>query len=375
MAKNGKREYEIISADSHIVEPPDLWQKWMPEKLRDKAPQLVKDEEGGDAWTYEPGGWPEPLGLVTCVGVRPEALKWTGAKYGETIHPSCHDGKERLKILDIDGVDAEILYPPQRATSYFMRNPDHELQLAGIQAYNNWLLDDFCAADPERLIGQAQMPNVGIDGAVEELKRAKRKGAKGVIITAWPSGKEALTKADDPFWAAAEAEDMPVSIHLRLAAIAQARQKVEVSGAAIGAGAFTTMPDIMIQFIFSGVHDRFPGLKVASVETGAGWIPHFLEMMDDRYWRNRVWAKLDLAEVPSKYYYDHWLATFIVDHIGVQIRHAVGINNLSWSTDFPHHGNDWPYSRKVIDEMLVNVPADERDKIICRNAAEFWNLV
>ena len=154
----------------------------------------------------------------------------------------------------------------------------------------------------------------------------------------------------------------------------QQRKRVQVSGAAIGAAAFSSMPEIMIQFIFSGLHERFPRLKVCAAEVGAGWIPHVLEMIDDRYWRNRVWAKLDLKKVPSQYFHDHWLATFIVDHIGVQIRHAVGIHNMAWSTDFPHHGNDWPYSRKVIDEMFVNVPEQERQQITCDNAVHFWDL-
>src|SRR5689334_2097202 len=111
--------YKIISGDSHTIEPPDLWTKWLEKKYQDKAPKLVKDEEGGDAWLYEPTGKPEPLGLVTRVGGNFEELKWTGSKYGGNIHPGCHDGKERLKLLDMDGIDAECLYPPQRAMNTF----------------------------------------------------------------------------------------------------------------------------------------------------------------------------------------------------------------------------------------------------------------
>ncbi len=91
------RDYQIISADSHVVEPPDLWEKWLEKKYLDTAPKLVDDGDGGDAWIYMGRPDPEPLGLVTCVGTRPEELKWTGAKYGVTIHPACHDGAERLR--------------------------------------------------------------------------------------------------------------------------------------------------------------------------------------------------------------------------------------------------------------------------------------
>src|SRR5436853_386703 len=178
-----QREYRIISADSHTVEPPDLWEKWLERKYLDTAPRLVDDGDGGDAWLYLGGKVPEPLGLVTCVGTRPEELKWTGKKYGVNIHPSCYQGKARLEILDI-----------------------------------------------------------------------------------------------------------PVSIHLLLSA-----QQTKVSGSreaavAIGASAFSNTMPLITELIFQGVFDRFPKLRMAAVETGVGWIPHFLEMTDDRYWRNRVWA-------------------------------------------------------------------------------------
>ncbi|HKA29721.1 MAG TPA: amidohydrolase, partial [Candidatus Binatia bacterium] len=96
------RTYRIISADSHTVEPPDLWERWLERKYLDTAPKLVDDGDGGHAWLYMGSTTPEPLGLVTCVGTHPEDLKWTGARYGSTIHPSCYDGAERLKIMDQD---------------------------------------------------------------------------------------------------------------------------------------------------------------------------------------------------------------------------------------------------------------------------------
>ena len=98
--------------------------------------------------------------------------------------------------------------------------------------------------------------------------------------------------------------------------------------------------------IFTGVFERFPELQVCWIETGVGWIPHFLECLDDRWWRNRVWGDLPLTEPPSSYWYRNNAATFIIDRTGVELRHRVGVDNMMWSSDYPHHGNDWPYSRK-----------------------------
>ncbi len=369
------RDYHVISSDSHTVEPPDLWEKWLEKKYLDTAPKLVDDGDGGHAWIYMGAATAEPLGLVTCVGTHPEQLKWTGARYGSTIHPGCYDGAERLKIMDTDGVDAEMLYPPQRAMLTFMKNKDVGAHLAGIQAYNRWLKDGFCAPDPDRLIGIFQMPNVGIETSVSELKRAKKEGFRGVAISAWPSGGDNLRPEDDPFWATAADLDMPVSIHLLLAAQQQKMGASNKGSVAIGASAFMYTMPLIVELIFQGVFDRFPKLRVGLIEVGAGWIPHFLEMVDDRYWRNRHWTKTNTKKVPSQYFKDHMLATFIVDRNGISVRHQVGVDNLAWSTDFPHHGNDWPYSRKVIDSLFVDVPDEERRKIICTNAAKFWRLM
>jgi len=277
--------------------------------------------------------------------------------------------------MDIDGVDAEMLYPPQRAMLTFMKNQDKDAHLAGIRAYNRWLKDGFCAPDPDRLIGIFQTPNVGIDTSVAELKRAKKEGYRGVAISAWPSGGDNLSRDDDPFWETAADLEMPVSIHLLLAAKQTKTAASKEASVAIGATAFALTMPLITEMIFQGVFDRFPRLRMAAVETGVGWIPHFLEMTDDRYWRNRLWAGTRLKKVPSDYFRDHWLATFIVDRNGITVRHQVGIDNMSWSTDFPHHGNDWPYSRKVIADLFEDVPAEEREKIVCTNAARFWGLI
>jgi len=372
------RTYSLVSGDSHVVEPPDLWEKWLESKYLDKAPKRVLDEEGGDAWLYEPDGSPAPLGLVTVVGTPPEKMKWPGVRYDRDIHPSCYDGQARLEILDIDGVDAEVLYPPQRAVMAFMKYEASDLQLAGLHAYNRWLMDGFCSADPARLIGAYQLPNLGIETSVAELRRAADLGFRGVILAMWPSGNDRLTMADEPFWAAAEEIGMPLSIHFRLASQRGTHKHAAEAQVAVGAtSGFTDMPLLMMDLIFNGVFDRHPDLKFVSVESGVGWIPHFMEMMDDRYWRNRTWAKSNILKVPSQYIKDNFIATFVsgTDRSGVALRHSVGMDTIAWSTDFPHHGNDWPYSRKVADELLHNVPVEERDKILWKNTAEAYGLV
>ena len=370
------RTYELISADSHVVEAPDLWERHLPAKFLDRAPKLVQDEEGGDAWQYDPDGPAAPLGLVSCVNVPKEQMKWTGFRYGREVHPSCHDGKARLEVLDADGVDAEFLYPPQRAVNSFAKYGDKELIEAGIGAYNRWLAEEFCAADPARLFGIYQIPNLGVDAAVAHLRQAASAGFRGAVLSAWPTGNDQLTREDDPFWAAAEELGLPISMHFGLASQRPSHTPAKEAAGAIGAvNGMVQMSVLLVDLIFTGIFDRYPGLQIVGVEVGVGWIPHAAEMMDDRYWRNRTHAGLTLKKTPSQYLKDNWTATFIIDRIGVEIRHAVGIRNMAWSTDFPHHGNDYPYSRHTIEQHFVNVPLDERGRILAGNAAELYSLV
>ncbi|TMK86940.1 MAG: hypothetical protein E6G57_11625, partial [Actinobacteria bacterium] len=139
-------------------------------------------------------------------------------------------------------------------------------------------------------------------------------------------------------------------------------------------GVFSTVPSTIGQLIFTGVFDRFPELHVSMIETGVGWIPHLLEQIDDRYWRNRSWGNIPIKQPPSYYWFKNMSATFISDRNGIENRYGVGVDNIMWSTDYPHHGNDWPYSRKTISDMMGHIPADERRKIQGDNAVRIFNL-
>jgi predicted TIM-barrel fold metal-dependent hydrolase len=380
----------IVSADAHILEPPGIWDEWLPQRHRDRAPKLVKDLDGGDAWLVAGATEPDPIGLVATPGMAWDDFRWTGVTYDQA-RPGCYDGAERLGDMDADGVDAEILFAPQRTIGHFLGDEDDDFVRSGVDAYNRFLREQFCAPDPSRLVGTAQMPSTGIDDAVAYLCRAIDDGFRAVTISNWPSGDATLTAEDDAFWAVAEQADIPVCIHINVVSRA-ARQKArtgadrrELYGSTRQAnataravaglsGVFSTVPNTIGQLIFTGVPERFPGLHIALIETGVGWVPHLLEQMDDRYWRNRSWGGIPLSEPPSFYWYRNFSATFITDRNGIENRHAVGIDNMMWSTDYPHHGNDWPYSRKTIMDMMGHIDPGERARIVGGNADRIFGL-
>ena len=369
------REYRLIDADCHVVEPPHLWERWLPKQFRDRAPRLVKDEEGGDAWEFVPGGPLMYIGLVATPGMRFEDIKWKGYTY-DTVRKGCWDGKSRLEDMDFDGVDAEFIYPSQRTMYYFMGNEDRDFHRAGVRAYNDYMAQEFCAADPERLFFLAQMPNLGIEEGIAELERCKEMGARGCIITSWPSGGDDLRPADDEFFRAAADLGMPVSIHIRIQRKRDPKPVIE-GAAAIANMALSGMllfPPILFELIMSGIFDRIPKLQIVGVETEVGWIPEALEQVDNFYWRNRAHTGLEIRHLPSTYFHEHFTCTFIQDRIGLQNRHAIGVRNMAWSTDYPHHGCDWPYSRKIVGETMLDVPRDERYWICAGNMVELYGL-
>ncbi len=383
----------IVDADTHILEPRDIWTTWLPRQYQDRAPQLVKDHEGGDAWLFAGSTEPDPIGLTATPGRPFDQFRWTGVTYDEA-RPGCYDGAQRLKDMDLDGIDVALVFPPQRTVGHFLGDADDDFVRVGIEAYNNFLFEQFCAPDRTRLIGLAQMPSTGIDDAVDGLKKAVARGFKSVILSCWPSGRDTLSDDDDPFWAAAVEAGVPVAIHInvisraarqasRQQAAARSSERSDLYGGtaranarAVGglAGVFSSVPGTISQLIFTGTFERFPDLHIAMIETGVGWIAHFVEQMDDRYWRNRSWGQLPIVQPPSFYWHRNFSASFITDRAGIATRHAVGVDNMLWSTDYPHHGNDWPYSRKTIEETMGHLPADEKEKITGANAARIFNL-
>jgi predicted TIM-barrel fold metal-dependent hydrolase len=130
----------------------------------------------------------------------------------------------------------------------------------------------------------------------------------------------------------------------------------------------------MSNLIYSGMFDRFPGLVMVGAEVGAGWIPNFLEHMDDHWWRNRVWTGSQLRMLPSEYFRRNWKVTFIREPFAVSVRHWIGVDNMMWSNDYPHHRHDWPYSRRIIEESFGGVPEPEKRRMIRDNAVALYDL-
>ena len=369
-------EYKIIDCDQHVIEPPNLWEKYLPQKFQDQAPKLVQDEEGGDAWQLGPHV--EALGLVAAMNQTPETLKWTGIRYAD-MHPGITDPKGRLELMDQDGISAAVFFPPQRTMIYFMFLDDKKFALAGMQAYNDFITD-WVGFDRSRLGAIWQVPATGIDDAIAELRRAKENDAVGMGLATWPSGEFLLSAEDDAFWAVAEELRMPIHIHVGLTPPQYKTRKVAATkGGPEQLVAFATtmsrMPTLFAEFIFGGIFERFPELTIVGGEVGAGWVPFLKQELDDRYRRNRYWCEVNLSMLPSEYLNRNCKVGVVSDQFGIQNCDAVGVESMMWCSDFPHHITDWPNSRYLINSMSQGIDADKKRKIFCETAGKLYGFL
>lgn len=358
------RDYKLISADSHVNEPPDLWTSRLPEQYRDRAPRIERFEQG-DAWVMESALDPMNFGGNCSAGI-PIAQRSGWCKW-EDVRAGGYNPAARLLEQDLDGVDAEVLYPtPRVSNTMFWHTEDPDFHLACIQAYNDWLAE-YASHDPERLWGIALMPNVGVDHAINELKRVTAEpGIRGVQLGKYPSGGLDLTDDDDRFFAAAAAAGIPVSIHV---AFATGPQGDISRGKLRGDMRFFDAPVRVAQLIGSGMFDRYPDLQIVLGEVDCGWVPYVKEQMDDRHSRA---LSHPMKQKPSFYWENNFSYVFITDTYGIRNRHAVGVERMLWSSDYPHGGSDWPKSRESIAEHFAGVADDEKHTITAANALRIY---
>ena len=371
-------DYPIIDADAHVNEPPELWQERVPARLRQRAPKVLHTPDG-DVWSFDDGKKLRPVGLTATAGLSYLQFKPQGYRY-ETIRPGSFDTAERLKDLDADGLYAQILYPSVTLAGGRTYSDDRELQLACVRAYNEWLLD-FCKPSGGRLIPQAIIPTTGVADATAELEWAIRNGHRGALIAAFPNGTYESTRDDDRFWAVAEEARFPMGIHIGSFTDAGLQATVTQStlGFLAGAGASkagVNSIDASFRVLFSGACERFPRIPFVVVEGNIGWIPTAMEQVDDMFLRYRWFtgATEIMKSMPSALFHRSFWGTFMIDTIGIELRHHLNIDHIMWSTDYPHTGSDWPNNRVTIQRLFRGVPKDEVKKMLHTNCRTLYRL-
>jgi uncharacterized protein len=372
-------DYPVVDADAHVNEPPETWQDRVPAKWRDRAPKVLHRDDG-DWWSFDDGARLRPVGLTATAGLSYVQYRPSGIRYSE-MRPGSFEPKARLADMDADGIDAQVLYPSVGLHGAKLYAEEPELQLACVRAYNEWLAE-FCEAGDGRLVGQAIIPTTGIRDAVQEAQKAIDLGMRGVIISRFPNGDFDPDPVDERFWGFVSDAQLPVAVHIGSfmrenpdATWPDTSQLSFVGLVAASHAGAHTLP-VACAIVFSGALERFPELNIVLVESNIGWIPTTLEHMDDVFLRYRWFtgAVENMQRMPSELFHRNMWATFIVDTVGLELRHRLNLNHVMWSTDYPHTVSEWPNSRVVIERQFRGLPLDEVQRMLSTNCRTLYRI-
>jgi predicted TIM-barrel fold metal-dependent hydrolase len=366
----------ILSSDSHVFEPPDLWTKRIDNAFKSRAPRM---ERVGDVdhLVIEDGQMIAGIGLISNAGARYDAPETISdhARF-EDVHEGGYDPAQHLRDMVIDGVYGEVLYPSQGLFYYKVADP--QLFSAICRAYNDWLAE-FCSVGPDRLKAIAMINVDDVADAVSELERTAKFGFVGAMITEYPLEERRYDHTDyEPLWAAAAGLNMPLSLHTATRRVLSNTALVErtVHDASRRATKVFLPAISMCDMIFSGVFERYPDLRLAIVEFELSWVPYVLTNMDYTYRERHEEAQYRFKgdTLPSDFFARNVFLSFQEDDIGIRLRDRIGVDCMMWGSDYPHSESTFPRSRQVLDEILQGVPEEERAKIVCHNTARLYGF-
>ncbi len=363
----------MISADSHVIEPPDLWDR-VDAEFREHAPQLVSDPDAD--WMYFNGVRMVSFTLGAQVGKRFQGLEHLkpSGRWAD-VPPAAYEPRAYLEENETDGVYGAVVYPSFGFVMYAAVQ-DPALLAAFTRACNDWM-GDFCSEDTRRLKGIALLAVDDIDVGVAELVRAKKLGFAGAMI---PMDKPSYDDpALDPLWATAQELGMPLSVHTGGRRIqVGAFDKAHSAKAIVRVTSDYSPRKALGEMLFSGVFERFPALQVGAVEFEAAWVPHFLRRLDDTYtqnWLGNEVHRYSDGRLPSDVFHSNVFVTFEEDDLALQHREMIGMDGLMWSNDYPHTESTFPRSREIVDEMMRELPDDDVRRLTYANAVELYDFV
>ena len=361
--------FPIISADSHITEPPNTYVDYIDPAWRDRAPKMVDGgEDVGDLFVIDGMKTPVPMGLVAAAGKPAEEIRVMGVRFDD-LHRGGWDPEARLSDQDRDGVAAEVIYPT--VGMQLCNHRDADYKKACFDAYNRWIAE-YCGAHPDRLLGVGQTAVRSPSEAIEDLHAIKDAGLRGVMMPGLPAVEDYDSPIYDDLWRVAVELGLPLSFHI-LTTRAEKTRGPKMNGFL---SVVRGCQDIMGMLVLGGVFERHPDLKIVCVEADAGWVPHFMYRMDHAYKRHRYWLPpgQQLSKLPSEYFAENIYVTFQDDWTA--FRHANDMNwrRLMWANDFPHSDSTWPWSQDVLAEQTTHLTEEQREAILCGNVAELYGV-
>jgi predicted TIM-barrel fold metal-dependent hydrolase len=382
----------LVSVDDHVLEPPNVWTDRVPARDRDRAPHMESDDKGMDFWVYDGKRYPSS-GLSAVAGKSKEEFSPEPLPYSE-MRPGCYDAKARVEDMNRAGILASLCFPTvtRFCGQLFSEASDLEFGFTCLQAYNDWMIEEWCAAAPGRYIPLVLVPLWDPRLAAAELERTAAKGATTFAFSENPAplGLPTIHDKDrywDPLFAAANELHMVASMH-----VGSSSQVPKIAPDApflanLTWGAMRTS-GAMLSWIFSGMFQRFPNLKIALSEGEIGWIPYYLERAEQVLDKQRYWVQrgarfmehggsdgvdLDTLDIRQTFR-DHVYGCFIDDAHGIASIEEIGEDNIMCETDYPHSDSTWPNCISVVKKRIGHLPAETQYKLLRGNAEKLYRF-
>jgi predicted TIM-barrel fold metal-dependent hydrolase len=390
---------KIISVDDHVIEPPHVWTDRLPRRYREVGPRIERMPlaeltmiggqyqvtAGGDGppvdfWHYEDLLMPHRR-IIAAAGFAPDEIGLTGITYDD-MRPGFYEPKARLEDMDVNWVEASLCFPtfPRFCGQTFLEAADKDLALLCVQAYNDWMVEEWCGDSGGRLIPLCLVPLWDVDLAATEIRRNAARGVRAVAFCEIPAylGLPSIHDAGrhwDPFFTACAETGTVVCMHIGSSS-RMPSTSVDAPPSVGASLSFNNAIASLADYLFSGVLVRFPTLKLAYSEGQIGWIPYILERCDEVWSQHGGWTKAKemLPEPPSAYYYRHVYGCFFRDRHGIDSLAIVGEDNVTFETDYPHTDSTWPRTKEVAQELMGHLPPEVIHKLLRGNAIRMLSL-
>ncbi|HWC38021.1 MAG TPA: amidohydrolase family protein [Acidimicrobiales bacterium] len=389
---------KIISVDDHVVEPPHVWQAWLPERYRADGPRVERrgigtmrhvgggsyqqtfDDDGprADCWVFEDLVYVHKR-HVAAVGFDRAEMTMSPITY-EELRPGCYEPVARLHDMDLNWVEASLCFPtfPRFCGQTFTEAKDRQLGLACIRAYNDWMVEEWCGDSDGRLIPLCIVPLWDAQLAAHEVRRNAERDVHAVCFSEIPPhlGLPSVHSGYwDPFLAACADTRTVVCMHIGSSSRMPATSS-DAPPAVAATLSFNNAMASMTDFLFSGVLVQFPTLKLAYSEGQIGWIPYILERADDVWQEHRAWSGVkDLVpEPPSTYYRRQVYGCFFRDRHGIESLETVGEDRVTFETDYPHTDSTWPHTKDVATALTAGLSDATRERLVRKNAIDMLSL-
>jgi predicted TIM-barrel fold metal-dependent hydrolase len=380
----------LISVDDHVLEPPHLWVDRVAAKDRERAPHQVVEGDM-EFWVYDGKRYPSS-GLSAVAGKKKEEFSPEPVTYAE-MRPGCYDAKARIEDMDRAGILASLCFPTvtRFCGQLFMEASDRDFGFVCLQAYNDWMIEEWSAAAPGRYIPLILIPMWDPPLAAKEMERCAAKGATAFAFSENPAplGLPTIHDANhywDPVMAAASDLEMVCSMHVGSSSQVPQIAPDSPFMANLAWGAVRTS-GAMLSWLFSGMFTKFPNLKIALSEGEIGWMPYFLERAEQVLDKQRFWVQrgvkfmehattdVDLNTIDIRALFrDHVFGCFIDDAHGIASIDEIGEDNIMCETDYPHSDSTWPDCIGVVKKRIGHLSPEVQYKLLRGNAERLYRF-